>query len=245
MKILSLRNKKRHLCSSLLLTVGFLKLKTACSYNVCLLICVYPKRGDVYIVSLVSQIQNKETPCYMPRSLRTATVPHYLALIRAGLGLTQEQLAGALGVSRHLVTKIEGGQRVLPASAGIILSWLAQALPPPGPPAPPVPLASTETAPLQARAAAVAHEIQQLTRRLERGQARSRRALDWLRAAPKLLEALAPEAERQRLWVAAITAQASGALQGDGSPALHRLLQARLAGLRAEAAALAGYLEPK
>ncbi|MCB2379619.1 helix-turn-helix domain-containing protein [Hymenobacter sp. BT635] len=178
----------------------------------------------------------------MPRPLRTTTVPHYLALIRAGLGLTQEQLAGALGVSRHLVTKIEAGQRVLPASAGIILSWLTQALPTLGPPAAPGPLLSAEAEPLHKRAAAVASELQQLTRRLERGQARARRALDWLQAAPKLLATLPPEAERQRQWVAATTAEAQGALEGEGSPVLHRLLMARLAGLRAEAAALAGYL---
>ncbi|UOQ74282.1 helix-turn-helix transcriptional regulator [Hymenobacter cellulosilyticus] len=126
----------------------------------------------------------------MARPMRVATTPHYLALIRAGLGLTQEQLAGALGVSRHLVTKIEAGQRVLPPAAGIILAWLTQALPLPGPPAPPAPLAATELLPLQARAAAVQYEIQQLTRRLERGQARAQRALNWLRAAPKLLATL-------------------------------------------------------
>ncbi|MCB2409574.1 helix-turn-helix transcriptional regulator [Hymenobacter lucidus] len=182
----------------------------------------------------------------MARPLRTTTVPHYLALIRAGLGLTQQQLAGALGVSRHLVTKIEAGQRVLPPSGGIILSWLAQALPPPGPPAPLDLLTAAEAAPLRARAAAVAYEIRQLTRRLERGQARASRATDWLRAAPKLLASLpAEEAVRHRLWLGATTAEAEAALEGEGSPALHRLLAARLAGLQAEAAALAGYLAEK
>ncbi|MBG8552477.1 helix-turn-helix transcriptional regulator [Hymenobacter guriensis] len=178
----------------------------------------------------------------MPRSLRVTAVPHYLSLIRTGLGLTQEQLAGALGVSRHLVTKIEANQRVLPPAAGLIVAWLAQALPVPGPPVPAAPLLPAGLAPLQTRATAVAYEAEQLARRLARGQARAARAFDWLRAAPKLLATLPPEAERQRLWVAAVTAEAEGALEGEGSPAQHRLMAARLAGLRAEAAALAAYL---
>ncbi|WP_167856836.1 helix-turn-helix domain-containing protein [Hymenobacter aquaticus] len=167
-----------------------------------------------------------------------------MALIRTGLGLTQEQLAGALGVSRHLVTKIEAGQRVLPASAGIILAWLSQALPPPGPPAPLPPLSPEQATMLHTRASAVAYETQLLLRRLERGQARAQRALAWLRAVPALRAALpAADGERQHLWLAATTAEAEQALEGEGSPALHRLLEARLAGLRAEAAALAGYLK--
>ncbi|PJJ58861.1 helix-turn-helix transcriptional regulator [Hymenobacter chitinivorans] len=180
----------------------------------------------------------------MPRYSTPAPAPHYLAVIRAGLGLTQAQLAGALGVSRHLVTKIEAGQRVLPAAAGIILAWLTQALPPPGPPAPLPALSAEQATPLHTRAAAVAHETQQLLRRLERGQARARRALSWLRAAPALLATLPPaEAERHQCWVEATTAEAEQALEGEGSPVLHRLLEARLAGLRAEAAVLAGYLK--
>lgn len=179
----------------------------------------------------------------MPRPLRVPAVPHYLALIRVGLGLTQAQIAQVLGVSRQFVTQIEAGQRVLPPAAGIVLAWLTQALPPPGPPAPPGPLApAAEAAPLQARAAAVAYELQQLLRRLARGQARAGRAADWLRAAPLLLATLPTEAEGPRLWVAATTAEAEEALEGEGSPARHRLLAARLAGLQAEAAALAGYL---
>ncbi|TGE23334.1 helix-turn-helix transcriptional regulator [Hymenobacter metallicola] len=180
----------------------------------------------------------------MPRLSTTLPTLHYLAVIRTGLGLTQEQLAGALGVSRHLVTKIEAGQRVLPARAGIILTWLTQALPPPGPPTPLPALNQEQAAPLHTRAAAVAHEMQQLTQRLERGQARTRRALDWLRAVPTLLATLPPdEAERHQLWVTTTTAEAKQALQGDGDPAQHRLLEARLAGLRAEATVLAAYLK--
>ncbi|MCC2548036.1 helix-turn-helix domain-containing protein [Hymenobacter sp. BT175] len=181
----------------------------------------------------------------MPRSLRVPAVPHYLVLVRAGLGLTQEQLAGALGVSRGLITKVEAGQRTLPARAAHTLAWLAQALPPalpPSPFAPPTatpPLSADEQAVLQDRAGAVAYEIRQLTRRLERGQARTRRAQDWLRAVPALQATLPADEEGPRLWLAATTAEAEAALEGEGRPVLHRLLTARLTGLQAEAAALA------
>jgi len=181
----------------------------------------------------------------MPRPLRVPAVPHYLALIRAGLGLTQAQLAGVLGVSRPLITQIEAGHRTLPAAAGEVLAWLVQGLPPAIPPAllPPSALAPTDPAPLRARAAAVAYELGRLSQQLDRGQARARRALDWLRAVPKLLAMLPTTgSEGPRLWVAAMTAEAEAALEGEGSAARHRLLEARLAGLRAEAAVLAGQL---
>ncbi|MFD2785188.1 helix-turn-helix domain-containing protein [Hymenobacter rubripertinctus] len=179
----------------------------------------------------------------MSRSLRLAAVPHYLALIRDGLGLTQEQLAGALGISRHLVTKIEAGQRVLPASAGQAVLWLTQALPTGRLPAPLL-LPLPPTGPLPARAGAVAYEIQRLSRQLARELVGVRRATNWLRAAPALGATLPPAAERQQLWLAATTAEAEAALATSGSPARQQLLEARLAGLRAEAAALAAYLNP-
>jgi len=173
----------------------------------------------------------------MPRSIRVPAIPHYLALMRQQLGLTQAQLAGALGLSRQFITQVEAGQRVLPGVAGLGIGWLGEGMrlatlvEPPALP--------TDPAPLQARAAAIAYEILQLTRRLARGRARADRATAWLRAAPALLAALPPQARRQQLWLAATSTEAEAALEGEGSPALHRLLAARLAGLQAEAAALA------
>ena len=173
----------------------------------------------------------------MARPLRISRVPHYLALVRAGLGLTQTQLATVLGVSRQFITQVEASQRPLPLAAGHRLHWLTQALP--TAPLPPAPVA--DAAPLRARAAAVAYEVGQLSRRLARGQERAARAVRWLRAAPQLLATLPPAAEGERQWIAAITAEAEAALLGEGSPARHQLLAARLAGLQAEAAALAAY----
>lgn len=174
----------------------------------------------------------------MARPLRVPAVPHYLALMREQLGITQAQLASVLGVARQFITQVEAGQRVLPPAAGQLVAWLGKVLAATDPPLPPA-----DPAPLQARAEAIAYEILQLGRRLTRGQARATRAARWLHAAPKLLAVLPPAATRQRLWLAATTAEAEAALEGEGSPALHRLLVARLAGLRAEAAALTAGLE--
>lgn len=184
----------------------------------------------------------------MPRPLRVSPVPHYLALVRAGLGLTQAQLAGVLGVSRQFITRVEAGERPLPAGAGEALAWLARGLPSAptpdsaGPEAEPPAPDPAEAALLPARAEALAYEVGQLSRRLARGQARARRAHDWLRAVPVLEAALPAGAERSRLWLAATTADAEAALEGAGRPTLHRLLAARLVGLRAEAEALAAEL---
>jgi hypothetical protein len=113
----------------------------------------------------------------MPRPIRIPARPHYLAALRKVMGLTQEQLAGALGVSRPLLTRVEAGQRYLPGKAQLPLSWLVQALPPPEPAEPSSPVAPAapapaEQAPLQARADAIAHELL-LGRRLSRGRATS------------------------------------------------------------------------
>jgi len=150
----------------------------------------------------------------MPRSIRVPAVPHYLALMRQQLGLTQAQLAGALGLSRQFIIQVEAGQRVLPGAAGLGVWWLGEGM---RMAALAEPTAfPTDPAPLQARAAAIAYETLQLTRRLARGRARAARAAAWLWAAPVLLANLPPAATRQRLWLAATTAEAEAALEGGG-----------------------------
>jgi hypothetical protein len=137
----------------------------------------------------------------MPRSLRVPAVPHYLALMRQSLGLTQAQLAGTLGLSRQFITQVEAGERVLLASAGLLIGWERPCTPQPRPGPTFRKPASRRTAP--------------------------------------------PAGPRRRgcLRDAAADPVAGPCRPGHslaaGSPALHRLLAARLAGLQAEAAALA------
>jgi len=62
-------------------------------------------------------------------------------LVRAGLGLSQQQLADWLGVTVGFVGGLEAGRKELPAARAARLLVLVQRLPPPDHPAPPLPAA--------------------------------------------------------------------------------------------------------
>jgi transcriptional regulator with XRE-family HTH domain len=171
-----------------------------------------------------------------------------LSTVRAYFGLAQVELARLLGVDQPQLAKAEAGTRELPAAAHYRLRGLTPLLQAPEPTPPP-----PDAAALQARRAACLAQARRLQLRLdEELPARAAPALRRLAAAETLPAALlarqpdAPLTERQlreQQWqLQQLPVQARHELAERSGPTPTALLRARLAGLRAEAAALAEIL---
>ena len=173
--------------------------------------------------------------------------------VRGALGLTQEQLARYLGVTRGQVAHAEAGRRVLRGEASRRLFLLADLLPPPlgkGPPeqAPEAPAApgALDPHPLRRRQRRCAWQAANLRLELEQLVGRARHAHRWQLVLPQLRAALPAdptdaEGLRTRRWLDARAAEAQEEL--DAASATTRvLLRLRIEHLEAEAAQLARLL---
>ena len=169
-----------------------------------------------------------------------------LEAVQAGFGLTQQQLARLLGVSRTTLTMegraatAPGSARQLPSAAVVRLVALQQQLPAPYGPAP-VPLAAPggvlapdERETLQLRLQKIGLEKYPIEKALARCQARLAQARLRQQALPNLQAALEPDDERGRQQLDYLAQGAALTLRHDaGTPAL---LELRLRVLAFEAA---------
>ena len=173
--------------------------------------------------------------------------------VRGALGLTQEQLARYLGVTRGQVAHAEAGRRVLRGEASRRLFLLADLLPPPlgnGPPepAPEAPAAPgpLDPHPLRRRQRRCAWQAANRRLELEQLAGRARHAHRWQQVLPQLRAALPTdptdaEGLRTRRWLDARAAEAQEELDAASATA-HVLLHLRIEHLEAEAAQLARLL---
>ncbi|SHK09131.1 helix-turn-helix domain-containing protein [Hymenobacter psychrotolerans] len=186
------------------------------------------------------------------------------AAVRAHFGLSQEELARYLGVTRGLVAHLEAGRRPPTAAVSRRLGYLAALLPPPtghGPAAPrfgvPEPLpplalpalpdlgGAPDAAPLRRRLLQVRAQAARLRLALHQAgkgsalQQRREWGLALLRAALPPAEATAA-AEQAHLgrWLAVLAADIGGSAATPARRAAQALALLRVAALEAEAAAL-------
>ncbi|MCB2407422.1 helix-turn-helix domain-containing protein [Hymenobacter lucidus] len=190
------------------------------------------------------------------------------AAVRAHMGLSTRQMARYLQVSKGFVSHMEAGRRGPSATQMPRLLWLIQLLPPPlgqGPAAVPGPALFDPLAPLPppdaqlpawperaptASAEAVRRRLRDcqlllLTQGLElaRLQGRAAQLARRRRGLAKLQAAAAPpdpaEAAHYARWLAELAADLALDEPSPATAAAYRVLHARVAGLRAEVAALA------
>jgi len=192
----------------------------------------------------------------MSRPVLSTTI---VAAVRAYFGLTQDDLAQYLGVSRAAVSHAEAGRRHFGTAVWLRLLPLAELLPPdapaPGLPAalaapqlPPGPPAALAEPPVRRRLRHCAHEAQQLRHTLESRYAAGQQARRWQQALPGLLALLpaTPAADsrwqqRQRRWLATHSAEMADKLDA-ASLTDYQLLALRLHYLEQEAAELRRWL---
>jgi transcriptional regulator with XRE-family HTH domain len=204
----------------------------------------------------------------MPRFIRPGADPHSaLAAVRQYFGLSQQDMAGWLGVSAAQASHLETGRRALPPEAAEALAPLLRQVPAPGAPAAPalrlasvalaaptLALAPPEVAPLEARLDYCQHHARRLRRLLRPLEAEATLAAHWAAAVPALRAALPPdpgpahEPDATTNWLAWLTwhrhrwlAQRPTALPPDCSARYH-LLRLQAEALDAEATALAALL---
>ncbi|MDO7847328.1 helix-turn-helix transcriptional regulator [Hymenobacter sp. M29] len=181
-----------------------------------------------------------------------------LRAVRKHFGLSQADLAEYLGIDRSLLTHIEANRRPLPLGATWRLLPLLSVMPPPHGTAPaelpPDPAESTAKAlkELQWRLRVCRVEVLKLELALDQQLPRLKAARH-RRVLPARLAVLPPRAPLPGLsneptmpdlgWATRMAENAVADLAKFGVPA-RALLEARLAGLRAEIASLEGALEP-
>lgn len=194
-----------------------------------------------------------------------ATLPSALADVRRHFGLSQQELAGWLGVSNAQAGHLETGRRALAGDAAEALAPLVARLPLPSAAlaagalrlasaAAPLALSPPDAAPLAARLDYCQHHARRLRRALAPLEAQAATAARWAAALPALRAALPPDpgpaaapdpatawpawqAWHRHRWLD----QRPLALPPDLS-ARHHLLRLQAEALEAEAAALAALL---
>jgi transcriptional regulator with XRE-family HTH domain len=143
----------------------------------------------------------------MPRFTRPAADPDTaVAAVRQHFGLSQEEMAGWLGLSKAQAGHLETGQRALSPAAAEALAPLLRQVPAVGPAAPPtlrlasaapaappLALAPPEAAPLAARLDYCQHHARRLRRLLRPLAAAAGLAARWAVALPALRAALPPD----------------------------------------------------
>ncbi|MBG8555711.1 hypothetical protein [Hymenobacter guriensis] len=151
--------------------------------------------------------------------------------VQARFGLTQQQLADVLGVSRTALAMDALGERLLPIAAVLGLDALRRQLPPPVGEALPLPVAESTPGPedqktlaMRLRGIAIAdyplqNQQERLQTRLEQAQAR-------LQALPALHAAF-PE-ERGQRWLNLFEEEARIWLEHDGSALLQLTLRRKV-----------------
>ncbi|SHJ82071.1 hypothetical protein SAMN02745146_0261 [Hymenobacter daecheongensis DSM 21074] len=181
-------------------------------------------------------------------------MPNYL---RDQFGLTQERLASWLGIARGTLAMGEGnGSRGLPGANWVnnlrlLLAGQGKVYDPatpdaPHPAPPPLPPPPITTDPLAWRVRVARHEMYQLTRRLERMQARAAQHNLRLAALPALRAYAGPveNPAREAGWLALFEGEAVDELRDLCGAGPQRLLEARLAGLVREVELLEELLPP-
>ena len=143
----------------------------------------------------------------MSRFTRPATDPYTaLAAVRQHFGLSQQDMAGWLGVSPAQASHLETGRRALPPEAAEALAPLLRQVPAPSAPAAPalrlasvapaaptLALAPPEAAPLEARLDYCQHHARRLRRLMRPLEAEAALAAHWAAALPTLRAALPPD----------------------------------------------------
>ncbi|GAA4356794.1 hypothetical protein GCM10023185_20940 [Hymenobacter saemangeumensis] len=186
----------------------------------------------------------------MPR--RAAPSTHLLARIRAWFGLTQAELALYLGVSPELVNAVEAGRRALTSALLAALLPLTSQLPAAAGPEEASDAAGEnpsqlppDAAELDFRRRVCQQQAARIGQELAALATQARVARHWAQALPVLQQAVAApsvptaEAAERAAWLRDWLGRRARPLPPTVATR-QRLLQARLAGLQAELAALAG-----
>jgi transcriptional regulator with XRE-family HTH domain len=203
----------------------------------------------------------------MPKPLPSDSLE---AAIRAHFGLTQQELARYLGISRALLTHFEMGRRQSTLTVSKRLHWLADLLPPPDsngpvPPnftPPPLPTVNAEllltalpslgplpSATLRKRQRQVTFQAVDLRYKLQKAgkraahQQRRQWALAVLQAAPPPSFATTADQYRFEHWLHSLAADVSAASPTPANTAAHALAVVRMLTLEAEVALLARLLQ--
>lgn len=187
----------------------------------------------------------------MKKPIRKRRPTDLLGRVRHHFGLGQAELARLLGIQQAQVARAETSHQPLPTDAFYRLRMLGRVLPPPDAPEPPPP--PLDPAPLQARHFICLDQARRLRYRLTHElPARARPAQNRLAAAAAIPAALAAAAadaplpprklEDRLIELALLHNAALNELEDRSGPVPVALLQARRAGLLAEAAALAELL---
>ncbi|GAA4364573.1 hypothetical protein GCM10023185_34200 [Hymenobacter saemangeumensis] len=156
-------------------------------------------------------------------------------LVRAHLGLTQQDLARLMQVSRTAVAMDERGERYLPWPKSKLLHDLCTVLPTPhgSAPVPAVPapvLSAADRKELDWRRRTIALEVFPLEQKLARVEVRLAQARLWQQALPALRAAFPAEDARAQRWLDYFEAEAAATLSTDsGQPALLKLRLATVA----------------
>lgn len=157
--------------------------------------------------------------------------------LRARLGLTQDDLADLLEVSRAAISMEEHGSRSLPwPQIGLLNALYQVVLPLPADPAPvpPAPLTADDRAELDYRRLGLRVAAGPLEKKLAREHLRLAQARCWQLVLPQLRAAFPPENPWAHTWLDERTRRAAVALRSAGGPAA--LLQVRLAAIAFEIA---------
>lgn len=130
------------------------------------------------------------------------------ALLRANFGLTQQEMANLLGVSRASVAMDERGERLISGAAGLRLRQLEQAVAPhliagplPVPAGPPPALSAYECETLRLRLMGIELAAYPLRKQLARCQTRRAQAALRLRVLPVLRAAFPSDDARAQRWL--------------------------------------------
>lgn len=157
-------------------------------------------------------------------------------VVRAYLGLTQDDLATLMDVSRAAVSMDEYGTRDLPWPQVQLLHALHAALPAPDAPMAPAPLMLTpsDRDDLSFRHLQLTTQVYPLKQKLERLQVRLAQAQCWQQAMPQLRNTFPAENAEAHKWLDRFERRAASTLRTEaGTPAL---LQVRLAAIEFEMA---------
>ena len=167
--------------------------------------------------------------------------PHYnmLQQVRAHLGLTQQDVAHLLNVSRSAVALDEHGTRTLPGASVARVLALLQVLPAPAgpaplPPEPPLALTAADRTELDFRRQGLALQVYVVTQQLKRPQLQLAQARLWQQALPALRKSFPATDTDWHDWLNRFEGRAASVLQFETGSAVR--LQLRLATLTFEVA---------
>ncbi|WP_400190122.1 hypothetical protein [Hymenobacter sp. B81] len=161
--------------------------------------------------------------------------------VRARLGLTQDDLAYLMEVSRAAVAMDEHGTRFLPWPQAKLLFALQAALPAALPPPEPPVLTEAQRDDLSFRRQGLRVAARPLQQKLEHLQVRLAQARCWQQVLPQLRTAFPADNAHAHEWLSLFERRAAGILRHEaGAPAL---LQVRLAAIALEIAEITRLLD--